>query len=518
MDEYFYQSLLLSVAAVALLQLIKVAVLRPRGQAAPPPPGPWELPVIGSMHRLVNTLPHRALRDLAGVHGPLMMLRLGETPLVVASSKEAARAVLKTHDTNFATRPKLLAGEIVGYDWADILFSPSGDYWRKLRQLCAAEILSPKRVLSFRHIREDEVALRIEEIRAAGPSTPVNLSIMFHSLTNSIVSRAAFGKKRRNAAAFMAAIKAGVGLSSGFCVPDLFPTWTAVLARVTGMRRSLQDIHTTVDSILQEIIDERKAILAEKLRCAAAAGEGAGAVEENLVDVLIGLQEKGGFGFHLTNSRIKAIILDMFAGGTGTSASAMEWAMSELMRSPAAMAKLQGQIREAFRGKAVVTEADLQAGNLRYLKLVIKEALRLHPPAPLLVPRESIEACEVEGYTIPAKARVIVNAFAIGRDPRYWDDAEEFKPERFEDGGVDFTGGSYEFLPFGSGRRMCPGFNYGLASMELGLVGMLYHFDWSLPEGVGEVDMEEAPGLGVRRRSPLMLCATPFTPVAASTN
>ncbi|CAN6286875.1 unnamed protein product [Urochloa humidicola] len=503
MDEYLYQSLLLSAAAVALLQLVKLA-LRPRL-----PPGPWSLPVIGSMHHLMkNVLPHRALRDLAAAHGPLMMLRLGQTPLVVASSRETARAVLKTHDTNFATRPKLLAGEIVGYEWADILFSPSGDYWRKLRQLCAAEILSPKRVLSFRHIREDEVALKLEEIRAAGPSAAVNLSVVFHSLTNSIVSRAAFGKKRRNAPEFMAAIKAGVGLSSGFCIPDLFPRWTTLLAKVTGMKRSLQDIHETVDAILQEIIDERKAILDEKNRSGAAEN-----AEENLVDVLIGLQEKGGFGFHLNNRRIKAIILDMFAGGTGTSASAMEWGMSELMRNPSVMKKLQGQIREAFRGKAVVTEADLQASNLRYLKLVIKEALRLHPPAPLLVPRESIEACELEGYAIPARSRVIVNAFAIGRDPRYWDDPEEFRPERFEDGAVDFTGSSYEFLPFGSGRRMCPGFNYGLASMELALVGMLYHFDWSLPEGVDEVDMGEAPGLGVRRRSPLVLCATPFVPV-----
>ena len=200
----------------------------------------------------------------------------------------------------------------------------------------------------------------------------------------------------------------------------------------------------------------------------------------------------------------------MFAGGTGTSGSAMEWGMSELMRNPEVMKKLQGQIREAFRGKTVVTEGDLQASNLVYMKLVIKETLRLHPPAPLLVPRESIEECELDGYTIPAKSRVIINAWAIGRDPRYWEDADEFKPERFEDGSRDFTGGSYEFLPFGSGRRMCPGFNYGLASMELAFVGLLYHFDWSLPEGVKEVDMGEAPGLGVRRRSPLLLCATPF--------
>ncbi|KAJ1297174.1 hypothetical protein BS78_01G357500 [Paspalum vaginatum] len=507
MDEYFYQSLLLSVVAVALLQVVKLA-LKPRPRA---PPGPWKLPVIGSMHHLVNVLPHRALRDLAAVHGPLMMLQLGQTPLVVASSKETARAVLKTHDTNFFTRPKLLAGEIVGYEWVDILFAPSGDYWRKLRQLCAAEILSPKRVLSFRHIREEEVMLRVEEIRAAGPSTPINLSVMFHSITNSVVSRAAFGKKRKNAAEFLAATKAVVGLSSGFNIPDLFPTWTTVLARLTGMTRSLREIHRVVDTILEEIIEERKGIRDGKIKSGAAAED----VDENLVDVLIGLQQKGGFGFQLTNSIIKAIILDMFAGGTGTSGSAMEWGMSELMRNPPVMKKLQAQIREAFRGKAVVKEGDLQASNLQYMKLVIKEALRLHPPAPLLVPRESIEACELDGYTIPAKARVIINAWAIGRDPKYWEAADEFRPERFEDGARDFTGSSYEFLPFGSGRRMCPGFNYGLASMELAFVGLLYHFDWSLPEGVSEIDMGEAPGLGVRRRTPLMLCATPFVPPVA---
>ncbi|EAZ44015.1 hypothetical protein OsJ_28639 [Oryza sativa Japonica Group] len=487
MDELFYQSLLLSVAAVTVLQLLKLLLVRHRRPRTPP--GPWRLPVIGSMHHLVNVLPHRKLRELAA---------------------ETARAVLKTHDTNFATRPRLLAGEIVGYEWVDILFSPSGDYWRKLRQLCAAEILSPKRVLSFRHIREDEVMMRVNEIRAAGPTTPVNLSVMFHSVTNSIVSRAAFGKKRKNAAEFLAAIKSGVGLASGFNIPDLFPTWTGILATVTGMKRSLRAIYTTVDGILEEIIAERKGIRDEKI------SGGAENVDENLVDVLIGLQGKGGFGFHLDNSKIKAIILDMFAGGTGTSASAMEWGMSELMRNPSVMKKLQAEIREVLRGKATVTEADMQAGNLRYLKMVIREALRLHPPAPLLVPRESIDVCELDGYTIPAKSRVIINAWAIGRDPKYWDNPEEFRPERFEDGTLDFTGSNYEFIPFGSGRRMCPGFNYGLASMELMFTGLLYHFDWSLPEGVNEVDMAEAPGLGVRRRSPLMLCATPFVPVVSA--
>ncbi|TKV96181.2 hypothetical protein SEVIR_9G411450v4 [Setaria viridis] len=185
---------------------------------------------------------------------------------------------------------------------------------------------------------------KVEAIRAAGPSAPVNLSAMFHSITNSVVSRAAFGKKRENAAEFLAATMAVVGLSSGFNIPDLFPTCTTVLARLTGMTRSLKEIHRTVDTILQPPGDHRGAQAARdvKIESGAAAKD---------VDVLIGLQEKGGFSFHLTNSVIKAIILDMFAGRTGTSGSTMEWGMSELMRNPAVMEKLKGQIRRRSGGR-----------------------------------------------------------------------------------------------------------------------------------------------------------------------
>jgi hypothetical protein len=148
-----------------------------------------------------------------------------------------------------------------------------------------------------------QVMLSVEEIRSMAPSSPVDLSIMFHSITNSIVSRAALGTKRKNAQEFMKATRSLVGLVSGFNIPDLFPSWTTVLARLTGMTRSLEDIHKTVDTILQEIIDERKAIRDDKIKI------GAKEVDENLLDVLIGLQEKGGFGFDLTDSIIKAVIL-----------------------------------------------------------------------------------------------------------------------------------------------------------------------------------------------------------------
>ena len=360
------------------------------------------------------------------------------------------------------------------------------------------------------------MASQVERIRAAGPSTAVDLSEMFYNLAISIVSRASFGNKQRNAGGFLTAMKAGVALSSGFKLPDLFPTWRPVLAAVTGMRRTLEDVHRTVDSTLEEVIEERTRARDDKqARSASGRGRTDAAEDddgENLVDLLIGLQERASSGsFHLNRNSIKAIIFDMFTAGTGTLASSLDWGMSELMRNQRVMGKLQREVREAFRGKAAVLEADIQAASLPYLKLVIKETLRLHPPVPLLVPRESIDACEIEGYTIPARSRVIVNAWAVGRDPKYWEDAHEFKPERFEGNVTDFMGSSNEYIPFGAGRRICPGISYGLPVLEMALVQLLYHFgDWSLQEGIDEVDMTEAPGLGVRRNSPLLLCATPF--------
>ncbi|CAL9764783.1 unnamed protein product, partial [Musa acuminata subsp. burmannicoides] len=163
---------------------------------------------------------------------------------------------------------------------------------------------------------------------------------------------------------------------------------------------------------------------------------------------------------------MKAMMLDMLGGASETSAGIME-AMSELMKNPRVMRRLSETVRN---GKVIkVTEKDINGMN--YLKLVIKETLRLHPPVPLLLPRECRETCEVLGYQIPEKTRVFVNVWALGRDPRYWDNPTEFEPERFErrNSMVDFKGTNFEFLPFGAGRRICPGMSFGLKSIELSL-------------------------------------------------
>lgn len=201
---------------------------------------------------------------------------------------------------------------------------------------------------------------------------------------------------------------------------------------------------------------------------------------------------------------------DLFVGGIDTSSATLEWAMSELMRNPETMKRAQEEVREAMRGKGKVEERD--AEGLSYLKLVIKETLRLHSPAPLLIPRVGREPSQVLGFKIPAGSRVVVNAWALGRDPTYWgDDAECFRPERFQGSPVDFKGANFEYIPFGAGRRMCPGVQFALVGVELLLAHLLFYFDWELPHAMkpGDLDMTENMGGTASRKSELFLLAAP---------
>ncbi|KAL4298595.1 hypothetical protein AHAS_Ahas17G0016600 [Arachis hypogaea] len=197
---------------------------------------------------------------------------------------------------------------------------------------------------------------------------------------------------------------------------------------------------------------------------------------------------------------------DIFVGGGKTSSAVVEWAMAEMIKKPKVMEAAQAKVRRVYGSKRYVDESELH--QLTYLKSIIKETLRLHPFVPLLLPRENREPCQIKGYQIPANSRIVINAWAIGRDPRYWVDAMEFKPERFVDNySIDNRGTSFEFIPFGGGRRMCPGIAFATPNMELPLAQLLYHFDWKLPNGIKneELDMSELFGITIRRRNDLCL-------------
>ncbi|KAG5628966.1 hypothetical protein H5410_000683 [Solanum commersonii] len=445
------------------------------------PPGPWKLPLIGSMFHLLGGLPHQVLRDLAKKYGPIMHLQLGEVSLVVVTSPDMAKQVLKTHDLAFASRPKLLATETLFYKGSDIVFSPYGDYWRQIRKICLLELLSTKNVKSFNSIRQDEVLHMIEFFRSSSGET-VNATKKFYQFASSMTCRSAFGKVLKEQDELILLIKKASKFVEGFDVADIFP--------------SLKFLHIV---ILENIINEHK-------------NNGELGGEGNLVDTLLRLMKEGGFQFPITNDNIKAIIFDMFGAGTETSSTIIDWAMVEMMRNPNLLSKAQAEVRNAFKGKETFDENDVE--ELKYLKLVVKESFRLHPPFPLLIPRDCREEVDISGYTIPLKTKVMVNTWAIGRDPKYWNDAESFKLERFEHNFMDFVGNNFEYLPFGSGRRNCPGISFGLANVYFPLAQLLYHFDWKLPSGIkpSDLDLTESAGIICARKSNLYLIATPHQP------
>ncbi|BAF08025.1 desmethyl-deoxy-podophyllotoxin synthase [Oryza sativa Japonica Group] len=504
--------------ALAVAVLVLVRVTRTRGGGSDGvrlPPGPWRLPVIGSLHHLAGKpLVHRALADLARrMDAPLMYLRLGEVPVVVATSPGAAREVMRTHDVAFATRPVSPTVRIMTADGEGLVFAPYGALWRQLRRIAILELLSARRVQSFRRVREEEAARLAAAVAAAAPhgEAAVNVSERIAVLIADSAVRAMIGDRFKKRDEFLEALAEGLKLVSGFSLADLFPSsWLASF--VTGAARRAQENHRKNFELMDRAIEQH-----QERRAAAAAASGDVVEDDDLVDVLLRIQKGGGLDVPLTMGIIKAVILDLFSAGSETSATTIQWAMSELMRNPRVMKRAQAELRDNLQGKPKVTEEDLT--DLNYLKLIIKETLRLHLPAPLLLPRESRESCKIFGYDVPKGTTVLVNAWAIGRDPKYWDDPEEFKPERFEDSKIDFKGLDFEFLPFGSGRRMCPGIMFAQPNIELALATLLYHFDWSLPAGVkpSELDMTEEMGITVRRKNDLYLHAVVRVPLHATT-
>ncbi|KAL5737417.1 hypothetical protein ACOSP7_030178 [Xanthoceras sorbifolium] len=460
------------------------------------PPGPWKLPIIGNLHQLPGSLPHHRLRDLAEKYGSLMHLQIGELSTVVVSSAEFAKEVMKTHDVNLASRPYNCASNIISYNCTDIALAPYGEYWRQLRKICTLEILSMKRVQSYRSIREEEVSNVINWI-ASRAGSPINLTHQIFSLSNSITSRAAFGKKCKDQEKVLSVTGEASKLGSGFDMADIFPSIEGLLQWISGTKSKIEKLHQELDQILENIINEHR-------RDKTKLEDGKNDKNEDLVDVLLKVQEEGDVEFRLTTDNIKAVIWDIFGAGTETSSTTINWAMSELMKNPRIMKKAQNEVRQVFNR---IGQVETAINEMKFLKVIIKETLRLHPPAPLLLPRECRERCEINGFEIPVKTKVIVNAWAIGRDPKYWSEPNKFIPERFLDSSIDYKGNNFEYIPFGAGRRICPGISFGIANVELPLAMLLYNFDWKHPDGIKheDMDMTEEFGVAVRRKNDLWM-------------
>ncbi|KAG5053853.1 hypothetical protein JHK85_006363 [Glycine max] len=415
----------------------------------PFPPGPRGLPIIGNLHQLNNSALHLQLWQLSKKYGPLFSLQLGLRQAIVVSSAKVAKELLKDHDLEVSGRPKLLSQQKLSYNGLEIIFSAYGEFWREIRKICVVHVLSSRRVSMFSSIREFEIKQMIRTISLHASSSKVtNLNELLMSLTSTIICRIAFGRSYED----------------------------------EGTERKVIDEHMNPNRKTPE--------------------------NEDIVDVLLQLKKQRSFFVDLSNDHIKAVLMDMLVGATDTATAMTVWAMTALLKNPRVMKKVQEEIRNLGGKKDFLGEED-DIQKFPYFKAVLKEVMRLHLPAPLLAPRETNEACIIDGYEIPAKTIVYVNAWAIHRDPKAWKDPEEFLPERFLDNTIDFRGQDFELIPFGAGRRICPGVSMATATLDLILANLLNSFDWDLPAGMKkeDIDTEVLPGLAQHKKNPLCVLA-----------
>ncbi|QCD98814.1 cytochrome P450 [Vigna unguiculata] len=477
------------------------------------PPGPPSLPLVGNLHQLHHSAPHRSLWQLAQRYGPFMSLRLAAVQTVVVSSARVAKEILKTHDLNFATRPAFVGLRKLSYNGLDLGFAPYGPCWRELKKLCIVHLFSANRVQSFRSVREDEVAQmlrKLSEREASG--TVVNLTEVLMSFTSSLICIIAFGKKYvgqyeeevvgkgKRRSRLQVLLNEAQALLTEFFFSDYFPLlgWVDGL---TGKMRRLEKTFKELDAFYERVIFEHMdSAMAEN-------GDDEKEVQD-IIDIFLQLLRDDSLSFHLTLDHIKAVLMNIFIAGTDPPSATIVWAMTALLKNGEVMRKVQGEVRSLFGEKDFINEDDIE--RLPYLKAVVKETLRLFPPSPLLLPREAIERCSVEGYEIEAKTVVYVNAWGIARDPENWEKAEEFCPERFVGSEMELKGKEFEALPFGSGRRMCPAKHMGMVNVELALANLVHTFDWEVGPGSDReemLDTEVKPGITMHKKSDLYVVA-----------
>ncbi|KAM7507006.1 hypothetical protein LguiA_017459 [Lonicera macranthoides] len=474
------------------------------------PPGPTPFPIIGNLLKLGDQ-PHKSLAELAKVHGPIMSLKLGTTTTVVISSSTTAKEILQKQDLAFSTRSVPDALHAHDHSKYSVAWLPVLNRWRSLRKIMASHIFSLSRLDANQHLRRKKVEELIlyckkccelgesVDIGQAGFRTSLNL------LSNTFFSMDLTDPFEDSAKEFkelVCNIMVEVGKPN---LVDYFPFLKGIDPQ--GIRRRMTVHFGKVLHLFHEITKKRS-----ELR------ELHETIESNdVLDVCLNMAQDNSDGIdrtHLEHMFLVCILTflllakDLFGAGTDTTSSTLEWAMAELLRNPETMVKAKAELEEVIGKGKLLEEADVT--RLPYLGSIIKETLRIHPPVPFLIPRKvetDVEAC---GYLVPKGAQVLVNAWAIGQDPTLWEDPISFKPERFLGTEIDVRGRDFELIPFGAGRRMCPGLPLAIRMVPVMLGSMINSFDWKLDGRIepNNLDMSEKFGITLQKAQPLRAVPT----------
>ncbi|KAK9082888.1 hypothetical protein Scep_029359 [Stephania cephalantha] len=452
------------------------------------PPGPPAWPLIGTLLPKLKKQPHLELTKLATTYGPLMLLKFGVEPVVVASTHDAAMQVLKTHDRILSGRFAPHSVRIKGYFEHSMVWADCTDYWKMVRKIWRTELFSTKMLDAQAGIRERKVGELMRFLRRKEGEVVRFADIVFGCILN-ILGSVVFNndvydyddESDGNEKGMKGMIRQLMVLAAIPNLADLYPVLGS--SDFQGLRKASAECVSKMNESWAKIVRERRA-----------SGDHS---RNDFLDVLI--QQ------NFSDPQIDALLLEIFGPGSDTSTSTIEWAMAELMRSPETLKKVQEEVNTVVGMNREVRESDL--ASLPYLHACMKETLRLHPPVTFLLPHRATETCQVMNYTVPKGCQLMVNTYAIGRDPKTWDEPLRFKPERFVNSEVDYQGNDFHYIPFGAGRRICPGLSLATRVIRLILASLVKDFEWSLPNGMhpGELDMQDKFGLALLKDVPLLV-------------
>ncbi|KAI3451969.1 hypothetical protein Pfo_008634 [Paulownia fortunei] len=453
----------------------------------PPSPAP-AVPIFGHLHLLKQPL-HRTFHRFSQIHGPIFSLKLGVRRVVVVSSPNLVEECFTINDIAFSNRPWVLVDKYIGYNHTTMAGARYGHQWRSLRRLGAQEVLSSARLNAFSQIRQDEVRRTLQSLIYRNESAKVELRPKLFELIFNIITRVLAGKRysseekgnEKLGEQFREMISEVFKHAQSSNPEDFLPFLRWVDYR--GLKKRLAALGKKLDDFYQGLLEEHRQ---EK--------------RNTMIGHLLSLQESEPEFY--TDQTIKGFMTNMIIAGTDTSVATIEWAMSLLLNHPDVLQKAKLELDSQVGHQRLLEEQDLP--NLHYLRNIIFETFRMFPPGPLGVPRESSADCKVGGYDVPRGTILLVNSWAIHRDPEVWDEPTSFKPERFEGREVE----TQTLMPFGMGRRTCPGAGLGQRMVGLALGSLIQCFEWERVV-LEEVDLAEGVGLTMPKLKPLEAMCRP---------
>ncbi|XP_050219790.1 cytochrome P450 CYP82D47-like [Mercurialis annua] len=487
----------------------------------PEPPkaaGGW--PIVGHLPLLSGSEPpFITLGRLADKYGPIYSMKLGMHKAVVVSSKELAKELFTAKDLAVSDRPELTATKHLGYNGAMFAIGRYGEYWREMRKMVMVELLSNRQVDLLQSVRTSEAETFVKELynywksdcnRNESGQILVDMNYWFGDMSLNMYLRAVVGKRysgttaeadRKIADRCKSALRGFFHYLGLFVLGDAIPFlgWLDAGGHVKSMKKTAQELNEIASEWLEEHYRKR-----DSTKSGAENNE-----VQDLMGIMLNVLDGVSFSGHNTDMINKSTCVNLIAGGADTSSVILTWTISLILNNKNTLEKAYEELDKVVGRERRVQESDIK--NLPYIQAILKETLRLYPPAPLLGPREMREDCILGGYFIKKGTRVLPNVWKIHTDPNLWPDPMEFKPERFlseKYKDIEVKGQHYELLPFGSGRRSCPGFSLGMSFLQLSLAIFLQCFEISNPTDE-PIDMTGLPGLNYEKKIPLQILASP---------